>query len=68
MKPGYARLARAGTAKVVATGLATPNGIAVTPDGTTLIAAETFGNRLPTELLEEYDTLVKRLGGATPRS
>ena len=28
---------------------------------------ETFGNRLPAELLEEYDTLVKRLGGATPR-
>ena len=35
-----------GTAKVVARGLATPNGLAVTPDGTTLVAAETFGNRL----------------------
>jgi sugar lactone lactonase YvrE len=35
-----------GTARVVAGGLATPNGLAVTPDGTTLIAAETFGNRL----------------------
>ena len=28
-------------------GLATPNGLAVTADGTTLVAAETFGNRLP---------------------
>jgi sugar lactone lactonase YvrE len=35
-----------GTARVVASGLATPNGLAVTPDGTTLIVAETFGNRL----------------------
>lgn len=35
-----------GTAKLVAEGLATPNGLAVTPDGTTLVAAETFGNRL----------------------
>jgi sugar lactone lactonase YvrE len=35
-----------GTARSVATGLVTPNGLAVTPDGTTLIAAETFGNRI----------------------
>ena len=35
-----------GTARTVATGLLTPNGMAVTPDGTTLIASETFGNRL----------------------
>ena len=35
-----------GTAQVVATGLVTPNGMAVTPDGTMLIASETFGNRL----------------------
>jgi sugar lactone lactonase YvrE len=35
-----------GTARSVATGLATPNGMAVTPDGTTLVASETFGNTL----------------------
>jgi sugar lactone lactonase YvrE len=35
-----------GAARIVATGLATPNGLAVTPDGTTLVASETFGNRL----------------------
>ena len=35
-----------GTARIVATGLVTPNGMAVTPDGATLIASETFGNRL----------------------
>jgi sugar lactone lactonase YvrE len=35
-----------GTAQIVAKGLATPNGLAVTADGTTLIAAETFGNKL----------------------
>lgn len=35
-----------GTARVVATGLVTPNGLAVTPDGTTLVASETFANRL----------------------
>lgn len=35
-----------GTARVVATGLVTPNGLAVTPDGSTLVVAETFGNKL----------------------
>lgn len=35
-----------GTAQVVASGLVTPNGMAVTPDGSTLIASETFGHRL----------------------
>ena len=35
-----------GTPTVVATGLATPNGLAVTPDGSTLVASETFGNRI----------------------
>ena len=35
-----------GTARSVASGLVTPNGMAVTPDGATLIASETFGNRL----------------------
>jgi sugar lactone lactonase YvrE len=45
--PGdLALVAPDGTAQIVARGLATPNGLAVTPDGTTLVAAETFGNRL----------------------
>jgi sugar lactone lactonase YvrE len=35
-----------GVAKIVATGLVTPNGLGVTPDGSTLIASETFGNKL----------------------
>lgn len=35
-----------GKARIVASGLVTPNGMAVTPDGTTLIASETFGHRL----------------------
>jgi len=35
-----------GTASVVADGLAFPNGIVITPDGATLIVAETLGHRL----------------------
>jgi phosphoenolpyruvate carboxykinase (GTP) len=37
---------------------------------TALIPAyfETFGSRLPTELQQEYDTLINRLGTATARS
>jgi sugar lactone lactonase YvrE len=45
--PGDLALVRPdGTAQIVAKGLATPNGLAVAVDGTTLIAAETFGGRL----------------------
>jgi sugar lactone lactonase YvrE len=35
-----------GSVRIVASGLMTPNGLAVTPDGTTLVASETFGNKL----------------------
>ena len=35
-----------GTARQVATGVAFPNGMAVTPDGTTLILAESYAKRL----------------------
>lgn len=35
-----------GSARIVARGLATPNGLAVMPDGATLVASETYGNRL----------------------
>ena len=35
-----------GEARVVADGIATPNGLVVTPDGSTLVASETFGERI----------------------
>jgi sugar lactone lactonase YvrE len=35
-----------GSARVVATGLSFPNGMVITPDGKTLIVAETMGHRL----------------------
>jgi sugar lactone lactonase YvrE len=35
-----------GSARVVVTGLAFPNGMAITPDGSTLIVAESFAGRL----------------------
>jgi sugar lactone lactonase YvrE len=45
--PGSVTLARRdGTARVVADGLAFPNGMAVTPDNGTLIVAESYGQRL----------------------
>jgi len=40
------RVAPDGTATVVATDMAFPNGMVITPDGGTLIVAETYGNRL----------------------
>jgi sugar lactone lactonase YvrE len=40
------RVDQDGTVAVVAEDLKIPNGMVVTPDGTTLIVAETFGNRL----------------------
>jgi sugar lactone lactonase YvrE len=56
--PGdIALVAPDGTARIVATGLATPNGIAVTADGTTLIAAETFGNKLHAWTIQEDGAL-----------
>jgi sugar lactone lactonase YvrE len=45
--PGIVALVTAdGSARQVADGLAFPNGMAVTPDGSTLIVAESYGNRL----------------------
>ena len=46
-----------GTARVVAEGLATPNGLAVTADGSTLVASETFGNRLSAWTIQDDGTL-----------
>jgi sugar lactone lactonase YvrE len=45
--PGIVALAGAdGSARQVADGLAFPNGMAVTPDNSTLIVAESYGNKL----------------------
>lgn len=46
-----------GTAQIVARGLATPNGLAVTSDGSTLIGAETFGHRLNAWTIREDGSL-----------
>jgi len=46
-----------GSARVVARGLLTPNGLVVTPDGTTLVASETFGNRLHAWTIEADGSL-----------
>jgi sugar lactone lactonase YvrE len=44
-RPGNVALVRPdGTAEVVAEGLAFPNGMAVSPDGATLLVAESYGN------------------------
>jgi sugar lactone lactonase YvrE len=60
-----------GTARIVARDLVTPNGLAVMPDGTTLIASETFGNRLHAWTIEADGGLVDQrvfadLGGRSP--
>jgi sugar lactone lactonase YvrE len=44
--PGTVALVRDGVARQVADGLAFPNGLAVTPDGATLIVAESYAHRL----------------------
>ena len=46
-RPGIIALATPdGEARQVADGIAFPNGMAITPDGSTLIIAESYGNRL----------------------
>jgi sugar lactone lactonase YvrE len=46
-RPGtIALLARDGEPRLVADGIAFPNGMAVTPDNSTLIVAESYGNKL----------------------
>jgi sugar lactone lactonase YvrE len=39
-------VSRAGEARVVADGIQTPNGLAIAPDGTTLVVSETRGSRI----------------------
>jgi sugar lactone lactonase YvrE len=53
-----------GTAKLVAKGLATPNGLAVAPDGNTLVGAETFGSRLHAWTIRPDGTLADQRGFA----
>jgi sugar lactone lactonase YvrE len=60
-----------GSARQVADGLAFPNGMAVTPDNTTLIVAESYGNRLTAFDIATDSSLSNRrvwadLGGAAP--
>ncbi|HET58274.1 MAG TPA: hypothetical protein ENN35_07530 [Deltaproteobacteria bacterium] len=49
-----------GTARVAAKDMAFPNGTVITPDGRTLIVAETFGRRLTAFTREEDGSLVDR--------
>ena len=49
-----------GTARRVADGLAFPNGMAVLADGTTLVVAESYGNRLTAFTIGEDGTLSDR--------
>ncbi len=49
-----------GTARIVAEGLAFPNGMAITPDGQTLIVAESYGARLTAFRIEPDGALTHR--------
>jgi sugar lactone lactonase YvrE len=49
-----------GTARQVADGLAFPNGMAVTPDGSTLIVAESYGHQLTAYDIEANGGLANR--------
>jgi sugar lactone lactonase YvrE len=60
-----------GQARVVADELLFPNGCIITPDGATLVAAETFGKRLTAFDIDADGSLSRRrvwaaLGGASP--
>ena len=61
-----ARVDAQGAAAVVATGLAFPNGMVVTPDGSTLIVAESHASRLTAfDIAPEDGTLARRRVWAT---
>ena len=60
-----------GVARIVAEGIAFPNGMAVTPDGSTLIVAESYGKRLTAFDIARDGSLVNRrvwaaLGNGVP--
>jgi sugar lactone lactonase YvrE len=70
--PGLvARVSSGGSAHRVADGMAFPNGMAVTPDDSTLIVAESYGNRLTAFDIADDGSLENRrvwadLGGGVP--
>ena len=70
--PGFVALATpGGPPRVVAEGLAFPNGMAVTPDGSTLVVAESYGGVLSAYAIAEDGSLEDRrvwadLAGAAP--
>jgi sugar lactone lactonase YvrE len=70
--PGFVALAAPdGPPRVVAESLAFPNGMAVTPDGSTLIVAESYGGVLSAYAIAEDGSLTDRrvwadLAGAAP--
>jgi sugar lactone lactonase YvrE len=70
--PGFVALASPdGPPRVVAEGLAFPNGMAVSPDGSTLIVAESYGGVLSAYTIAEDGSLTDRrvwadLAGAAP--
>lgn len=49
-----------GSARLVADGIEFPNGMAITPDGATLIVAESFGNRLSAFTVTDAGGLTER--------
>jgi sugar lactone lactonase YvrE len=70
--PGVvALLRRDGSAEVVAEGIQFPNGMAITPDGSTLIVADSYGKELTGFTIADDGTLLDRrtwadLGDAVP--
>ena len=59
--PGIiALVSRAGTVSLVASGLAFPNGMAITPDGSTLIVAESYAEQLSAYDIAADATLSQR--------
>jgi sugar lactone lactonase YvrE len=49
-----------GALRIVASDLATPNGLGITPDGSTLVVSETFGNRLLAFTIQPGGSLTDR--------
>ena len=67
-QPGFAALVRPdGTARVVADGLAFPNGMAITPDNATLIVGESYASQLTAFDIAADGTLSgRRIWAETP--
>jgi len=56
-RPGFIALVRDGVGRRVAEGLAFPNGMAITPDGRTLICGESYSKRLTAYAIQPDGTL-----------